>query len=716
MSGGGSLAPSRGEVAAALDAVRTRAAGGFDALADARGKDVVRWRSVEYGADAHRPDPWASERRGVDGRWDGPEPDLRAPHQRVGFDGDGRVAIVERFGLGSRRIEEAWLHGDGWSDLVTRKGVQRFLIETTGRVVAAVGIADDRPSLELWSWEDGVARRSEEVWLAAEHVTVVVCAAATAEDGSLRRLERGFSWTARDADDELDALEAGLAEVAELAPDEVAFDVRLHRREPRLRDRDVLVALLGPALERAVVEAVAACGVPRPFAVEVRRGREHAMPLVRVGGETFRDHVRATIGARHAALRLLADATPPDGATVSLVDLLDDEALRACRELDWALGDAELGRRFGHDVDFRLELDFRGGARGRASDALEALGVELSARLNGRDWPEAADPFLALVHLGALGAPIRPFVRAAQTVGKAHVQAFRRSLEATASEPPDPPPEAYEDRGALQAHLVACGLRADAARLAHEVAQVGLRLVPVEGGQVRSRLGGPGLLAPGAAWPRTGGDHPHAFLAGIDLAELPSTGELPTAGWLLFYADVDYRDDEDCLVDVSDNAPGAQIHVAYLAPGIEPVQADPPPGLLTVLRRSPVRAVKELTLPTGHEAIEELGLGPAERVAYDAAAWRLLYGSPNARREEERWWERDPNAIPPMFDEHWMLGWQTGVQGHMPEEDTVLLLHIAYDETLDFEYLDGGAIQFRIPRPALAAGDWSAVGAWADSS
>jgi hypothetical protein len=69
----------------------------------------------------------------------------------------------------------------------------------------------------------------------------------------------------------------------------------------------------------------------------------------------------------------------------------------------------------------------------------------------------------------------------------------------------------------------------------------------------------------------------------------------------------------------------------------------------------------------------------------------------------------------PAFGNHWVLGCETGVQGHSPEEDSVLLLHVTWDGALSFEFLDGGAIQFRIPATALAAGDWSEVVAHADS-
>lgn len=64
---------------------------------------------------------------------------------------------------------------------------------------------------------------------------------------------------------------------------------------------------------------------------------------------------------------------------------------------------------------------------------------------------------------------------------------------------------------------------------------------------------------------------------------------------------------------------------------------------------------------------------------------------------------------------HWVLGAVTGHQGHTPEANTVLLLHLASDEALGFQFLDAGDIQFRIPADALAAGDWTAARARADS-
>ncbi len=214
---------------------------------------------------------------------------------------------------------------------------------------------------------------------------------------------------------------------------------------------------------------------------------------------------------------------------------------------------------------------------------------------------------------------------------------------------------------------------------------------------VRSRLGGPGLLGPGRAWPHAEGDRPHTFLAGIDLSELPPTGVLPEAGWLLFFADVDDEDGEAAgLIDVSDNAPGAQIEVTYLEPGVEPVAATPPSRLRVVLAERRVRAVPQLTLPDSHEAADALGLGPLELKAYERAIER---------------------SVAPEYGHHWVLGWATGAQGYMPDPDSELLLHLWHDEALGFHYLDAGSLQFTIPpQAALAARDWSRVVAHADSA
>ena len=85
------------------------------------------------------------------------------------------------------------------------------------------------------------------------------------------------------------------------------------------------------------------------------------------------------------------------------------------------------------------------------------------------------------------------------------------------------------------------GLEAHARRLAYEVARYGLRILPGTGGE-RSRLGGPAPLPAGQSWPCTATGRPLAFLAGIDLSELPDFDErnrYPGGGWLLLFADIE---------------------------------------------------------------------------------------------------------------------------------------------------------------------------------
>lgn len=273
--------------------------------------------------------------------------------------------------------------------------------------------------------------------------------------------------------------------------------------------------------------------------------------------------------------------------------------------------------------------------------------------------------------------------------------AFRASLQPT-RKAVAPPADATSDRAALEALLIERGLTAHAHQLVHQVAELGLRLHAT--GRARCRLGGPALLPPGESWPHDAEKRPLTFLAAIDLTELPERGPLPEGGWLLFFADLD--DDAEGLVDEAVNDPGAHARVFAVAPGAEPVPATPPAALGYVLRDRPVACEARLTLPDGYDAAAQLGLDPAEGAAYDAVASWLRYG-------EAGWsWQRP---------DHWVLGAVTGVQGHTPEADTVLLLHLTSDEALGFQFLDAGNIQFRIPTDALHAGDWTAAQALADS-
>jgi Domain of unknown function (DUF1963) len=260
---------------------------------------------------------------------------------------------------------------------------------------------------------------------------------------------------------------------------------------------------------------------------------------------------------------------------------------------------------------------------------------------------------------------------------------------------PDP---SRNDRESLAALLAERGLAEQAERIANEVAEVGLRLQPATSVK-HSRLGGPSLLPAGELWPHARGERPLTFLAGLDLAELPVHDGLPAAGPLLFFADLD-NDEAEGLIDEAANAPGEAARLFYVPPGDDPIEIEPPTALNDVLEPRRVEAVAQLTLPDDDEVGERLGLDAAQSDAYEEIANLLRYG-------DQASWSDDGN--------HWVLGAWTGVQGDPPDDDTVLLLHLAWDEDLGFEFLDAGAIQFRIPRLALEAQDWSAVIAEADS-
>ena len=455
-----------------------------------------------------------------------------------------------------------------------------------------------------------------------------------------------------------------------------------------MRPTEELLPLLADAFEQTIAAAVDASGVDRPFTVVLYPG-DGFQPFLRIGGDRFRTEMTTTRAENDAALDFLHFAQPPDGAVVLLLPLLGPDAARACRELAAAHGgDADAGDP----------------ARAQAQHVLEGVGLELSARLNRREWPGVAHPFLALVHFGADDAydDERAYALATTAVGEERVTAFRAALRSSRRDEPAlaaPPSEARTDRDALERLLVERGLGEHAHTLAHDVATPGLSVVPRTGG--RSRLGGPPLLPPGERWPHDDEGRPLTFLAGIDLSELPVSGPLPDAGWLLFFADIDNEEAEG-LVDDAENVPGSKARV-YVLSDDPPVPAASPATLPVVLHERSVGFVSQLTLPDDYDAPDRLGLNEAESDAYDTVTSWL-------RTPDE---EDDDDADLP--GEHWVLGSVCGPQGHPPDDATTLLLHIGDDRALGFDFLDAGAIQFRIGEAALEDGEWSAIQAVADS-
>lgn len=675
----------------AIVAVRAMAGEDLADLAAGRRVAVARWRQAALG-EPHRPDPWASERAGSDPRWLATEAHDDHDHW-VGLDAAGWPVLAEfrRDGFGEPEPPpealEVWFHEDGCSDVRTLHGARRTLFDE-GRATAVVELDTGVLTAERWTWKGGVPVRGDIATVGSDWRSAQAYQATVDDQGRLTLLASGYQQSKRRGDDEQAALDASLAEAATIEPDQAVYDARMHRYEPHLRATDQLAKLLPAALEDAVVAAVAAARVERPFVVDLGPGSfMRFRPYGRIGGERFRERMVALSPNPEAAVDLLCEAKPPDGATFELVEYLNEDAAQACREIQAALN--PLAKALPHS-----EADER--ERERASRMLGELGRELALRLNRRAWPGAAEPFLVLVDIGEQSADVDPYALAAEAVGAPRVAAFRASLQ-PARKALTPPLEARHDRSALEALLVERGLPAFAHRLAHQVAQLGLRLHASD--RARSRLGGPALLPPGAAWPHAAENRPLTFLAAIDLSELPERGPLPEDGWLLFFADLD-NEDGDGLVDEADNELGGAVRVLALPIGDQPVPATQPAVRGDVLRDRPVTFEAQLTLPDGYNAAAELGLDPAEREAYSAVASWLRYG-------DEGW---SYNVA-----DHWVLGAVTGEQGETPEANTVLLLHLTSDEALGFQFLDAGDIQFRIPADALAGGDWTAARALGSS-
>jgi hypothetical protein len=440
---------------------------------------------------------------------------------------------------------------------------------------------------------------------------------------------------------------------------------------------------LADGLAEAVAAAVAAAGVVEPFCLRVASSGARLPPSVLIGSREFRDSMRAASREDGAAVsELYSGVERGTVARVDLVDYCDRDTLAACHEVNTGLDHAAA----------RPEND-------RATAVVNDLGPALAAVLLDCAWPGAAEPFLPLVDVHVYDPPEKPTVPEAtrRFADPLRVEAFERSVASVRGRQRRPPSarKALTDRAALARHLSFHGLDADAERLAHEVATVGLLLEA--GGSGRSRLGGPPLLPEGVGWPRTGDGRPLAFLAALDLADVgPLLGEpWPTAGLLLFYADIDPEYVDDLLTGA---LPG-EASPARVFGTQAPVAASAPPTLTAFAhgeRQVAPRAV--LTLPDGFEAWRSFGIGGVAGTSYDEAVEAL---------ERARTRGRDTA-------EHWVGGHASFFE--VPDPDTVLLLHMADDPSLGITFLDGGVIQFRIARAALAAADWRAIVAVAYSA
>jgi hypothetical protein len=312
----------------------------FEDLAAARRAAVVAWRCAEWSP--HRPEPWLNERAQREAAWLDDERDEEHGYW-IGFDAEGLVAIAEHrwaetIGV---RPDEVWLHGDGWSDRITDDSASRLLLDANGRLTAVVGLEFGRPYVEAWTWDGDVPVRGDIAIVGPGHTVSETYVAEVDDRGGVGRLSRGVDVRSpRGPGDDEALLAEALDRASGLTPDHVVFDARLHRVERRLRDGDELVALLGAAFERAIVAAVAASGIESPLVAVAVLPQYEFPPHVHVGAAAFTKRIFRRAATAGHLFMLLREAEPPNAVTLSLLDFLDEEALRACRELNWARGQA----------------------------------------------------------------------------------------------------------------------------------------------------------------------------------------------------------------------------------------------------------------------------------------------------------------------------------------------------------------------------------------
>lgn len=680
------------------EVVERRAALDWDAaVAEARAQ-VVRWREIDgVVANFYKPLPLVTkgERRG---NWLAEGAETHRTPDVVGLDAQHRpVLTVGERGTRWETVGALWRYDDDGFDEIDRR---TFLRATTkdGRVVrtAEADAHATRAGVVTWDGDRAIRYDRVEPWRDQDVWRSDIWDLHHDAEGRPTRLRYAMD------NETPTGFEAALAHAHALAPTDLLWDGRIALPEPWPDDPEALVEPLAQALDAALRTAVADAPIDEPFCLRVHNGvggSSPALPPVGlVASGAFRDRMRRASGNDGEAVDAIHFAAGSGVARLELTELLDSDALHACRVLSTALASADWPR------------------NRSAALIVEALGDRLAALLNTTPPPGAAEPFAALIHMGdPVGEQRHWLARLREAVGASRAAAFASSV-ASVRAPVDKDQQrglarrALTDRDALRQLLAAHGLPDQAERLAAEEAADALLLVAATSGTApRSRLGGACLVAPAAPWPLRPDGRPLSFLAALDLAELEARSTLPAlpaAGTLLFYADLE---DDDIYGDLP-NLPESGVLVTYLEPGVTPALASlprgtPPPPQEATLNERPVTAVRRLTLPTGVDPGAALGLDEFQAQSYEEALEALRRASGPIAGD----------GYPVIEPEHWVGGHVTGVQGNPPAPGTVLLLHLSWDPRLNFMWADGGAFQFRIDAGRLAAGDWSRIVFEADS-
>ena len=608
---------------------------------------------------------------------------------RVLLDAEARPLLHERVHDGY--VLALWRYDGDRTEEVRNQGAGPHVTWVL-HPIGAVGVDVPYRWVQRWTWRSDEVVRVDHAeaapggWTSASATQAEVDAA-----GEVRALRDGvekgdYREDNRLGEDEwLTALEAALERAALIACDRRNWIAARDVPAPLRSDPSGLGSQLADALAEALCATAADVALPAPFCMLVGAGgdeRPILPPWALLGDDRWRRGIAATSQADRAAISSLLQGVD-SGAVVELdvTERLDDDALRACAEV-------------GQAIDIYADP----AEIARAEPIYAEVADRLTARLAepGR-IPGATPEFLPLVALGdryvtdAIGAALE---RARRVLGDARVARFTDTLRSRAPArdalPAKLAGQALRDRDALEQLLGALGLPAHSKRLAHDVAEVGLLLRHAGRREGGSRLGGPALLPPGTDWP-TGHAGPLSFLAAIDLAELPPGNGRPVAGWWLFFADLGEDEDGEGFFEPERNTPGARARLLSVAAGTTPEPAAP---LGDELDHRPVTFEPVLTLPSGYDVAGTVGLDAYEMHAYEAALdvlWNAL--------GETSW----------MGGQHWVGGHVPNAQGETSEPGTVLLLHMADDDSLGFSFLDAGTIQFRIPPDSLRREDYSAV-------
>jgi hypothetical protein len=351
------------------------------AVAEARAQ-VVRWRAVDGAvADFYKPLPLVAK-GGRRGDWlaEGAEPH-RHP-DAVGLDAHDRpVLAVRDRGADWEAPRTIWRYDDGGFDEIDQRTFLRATVEDA-RVVRTADAESHATHAGVVTWDGDRAVRYDRVepWRDRDVWRADIWDLEADAEGRPTRLRYAMDNATPTGFD------AALAHAHALAPTTLLWDGRVALPEPWPDDPDAMVEPLAQALDAALRAAVGAAPVDAPFCLRVRNGGGTSSPpfppVGIVASAAFRDRMRGASGHDGQALEAMRLGEGDGVATLELTELLDADALRACRVLSTALASSDWPRN-------------RAAAR-----IADALGDRLSALLNAAPPPGAAEPFAALVDVG----------------------------------------------------------------------------------------------------------------------------------------------------------------------------------------------------------------------------------------------------------------------------------------------------------------------------